>query len=376
MALEWTPETPWVKSNKKTLLHWPSYVCRNPQCKNYGRSHPNCRCGSPGTKGEMSSGNVGGYSLARGGEIHFCMSGQEHSPGCKHYADGGQIELNNEIHLNPELAIDHSIVSHGLLHLLTKTGHTKSEDPNRISEDHLGHCSSGRSIIEKHSKNIFDKSHKVDLDNSDVDSLLDHIESINKNHGDMLNIGGDLGSVLPDHGGALSYKAAMAINHLNAIKPKAQQTNPMSEITPPTALQQNRYKRQARLVQNPATIYNEIKDGTIHPDDLQTLQAVYPKLLERMKLKATGALIDAKTEGNDVPRKQKRSLGSFLGQPLNYTQTPMAMQEIIAANGTNQSQQQPQRGAKGVTAQTQKTIQRADSMYETPLQERQIDKKQ
>ena len=50
--------------------------CLNPQCKSYGKSHPNCRCWGPG----------GPEKLAEGGDVeHFCSGDNAHMPGCEHY---------------------------------------------------------------------------------------------------------------------------------------------------------------------------------------------------------------------------------------------------------------------------------------------------
>src|SRR5665213_2708296 len=121
---QWTPETPWVKSDKETVAVWPKYVCRNPSCKSYGKSHPNCKCGAPPSLRSQYKA----LEYAKGGQVHFCSTISPHHEDFEHYAEGGQVEANQEFEQNPDLSLDHSIVAHGLLHLLTKTGHSRSED--------------------------------------------------------------------------------------------------------------------------------------------------------------------------------------------------------------------------------------------------------
>lgn len=48
--------------------------CQNPNCKSYGKPHPNCRCYA---------------EMAEGGDAGFCSSSRPHDPGCKYFADGG-----------------------------------------------------------------------------------------------------------------------------------------------------------------------------------------------------------------------------------------------------------------------------------------------
>ena len=60
-------------SNKQGVNYPP---CMNPECKSYGKSHPNCRCW----------GSIGYEKLAEGGDIGtFCAHGIPHMPECEHY---------------------------------------------------------------------------------------------------------------------------------------------------------------------------------------------------------------------------------------------------------------------------------------------------
>lgn len=62
----------------------PSYPpCLNPQCKSYGKSHPNCNCWG-GKEG----------LFAEGGDVQFCAEGNEHEDGCEYKADMVDKALN------------------------------------------------------------------------------------------------------------------------------------------------------------------------------------------------------------------------------------------------------------------------------------------
>lgn len=84
----------------------PYLPCENPNCKSYGKSHPNCRCfGSVGNK------------YADGGKVSSCSA--KHNPDCEYFADGGdaidpskvvldqsnaQSEINpNKVEVDPEI---------------------------------------------------------------------------------------------------------------------------------------------------------------------------------------------------------------------------------------------------------------------------------
>jgi len=315
-----------------------------------------------------------------GQQTHFCEQTAPHQPGCEHFADGGMIEANNEITTNPELSLDNAIISHGLAHLLTKTGHSKSEDPMRAAHDHIDHIRRGRKELEHHSKNIFEtkKEHQIKSDPEQVKELKSHLEDFQINPHKLLELGGSLNDSMPDHQGALGAKMAAIMNHMHLIKPSPRQMDPMSAPIPPTKIEEAKYHRQLALMQNPMLAYQGVKDGMINPDDMQTLGAVYPKLLDKMKTQTMGALVDSRMQEKPVSYKHKMGLGTLLGQPLDYTQTPAAAQAIVMANGGAQAPSQQQKGKEkksGATAQTQKTIEKTDSLAETKTEESLIEQK-
>jgi hypothetical protein len=304
-----------------------------------------------------------------------------HHPDCEHFADGGMIRENQEIENNPDLSIDHSVLAHGLLHLLTKAGHTRSEDPERPAEDHIHAVRTGRKDLESKSEHILDLTHehKIKTDPKRVESLREHLEDLRLNPQKLLDIGGDLGGSMPDHAAALAAKGAQVMNHFEMIKPKPSQLSPLSPVIPPSSMEEARYRRQLGIAEDPSSIYQSVKEGRLQPEDLNTVRALYPKLLGKMQEHLTGAIVNAKTQEKPIAHKQRMGLGMVLGQPLGFIDSPQAAQAIIKANGTPQQPAPPPigKGKKtGATAQTQKTIDKVNDLYETPLEASQIAMKQ
>jgi hypothetical protein len=319
--------------------------------------------------------SIGKTPMAHGGEV----VGSHHHPECPHYAEGGEAETLSEVHQNPDLSIDHAVVAHGLMHLLTKTGHSRSEDPARVMNDHLDHVRSGRKSLTHHSQHIFEtkKEHEIEAHPKRAQELKAHLDAINQDPSQLLDLGGTLGNALPDHAAALAAKAATVAQHFKAIKPMPHQMDPMAAPIPPSQGKEMAYDRQLEVAETPTLLYQGVKDGTISPEDISTVQSIYPKLFEKMKNQATETLIDAKTRGDELSYKHKIGLGRLLGQPLDYSMTPQAMQAVIHANGPFQGQAETQQKGKrsAPTAQTQKTIQRVDELYQTPIEERLTDRK-
>ena len=327
--------------------------------------------------GMETLGKIGSTYFDEGGEVGNII-GEHHHPDCPHYASGGEVDEYNALLSNPDLAVDHAVIQHGLLHLLTKTGHSRSEDPSRVMTDYIDAVRRGSKNLESKSKNIFEtgKEHHIDADPEKVAGLEQYLESLKENPSAALDVGGTLPGTLPGHGAAVAAKLATVMNYANAIKPQSHQLNPMSDPIPPTKLAQAKYKRKLELLENPALLYQGVKEGIISPDDMGVVQSVYPKLFEQMKTQTTGALIDAKTQEKPISYKHRLGLGKLLGHPLDFSASPMASQAIMRANAVAQApQQQPEKKSKKASGVELKQINQVNQLSQTPIEASQIDQK-
>ncbi len=394
--------------------------CLNPNCKSKGRPHYGCLC-------------YGG-----GGEGDYAKGGKVCSAECEVFADGGAVSPHKDLSPNPATTLGHAALHHGLLGILKDVGHSKLSDPEkhgkvlekakqhlamnnhekaadvlhghalagsigkdklkhvlgslspallsqdsspsalRSSVDYLHSAIKGHSALEGHAGDMLDKGKmSVDQDDASTEALKAHIDDLNANPSKMLEVGGDIGHYLPGHAAQIGALTATATQYLNSIKPKPQQATPLDDITPPSKGEMASYTRQVAIAQHPALILEHAKSGTILPQDIATVETIYPALMNSMRQKAGEALIDARTKSKDLSYKQKMGLSALLGQPLDFTQTPQAMQAIIHSAGPQQVQNQgkKQSGPKKATGTELKQINRVDEMAETPLEARQIHKK-
>lgn len=361
-------------SNLKPKQHYPP--CINPTCKSFGKSHPNCLCyaGPGGTSLENKEGWEPGYGpgFAEGGRV---CSGPHHES-CEHYADGGQVKEQHKFINNPGNAIDHVAAQHGLLHLFTKLGHNgQSPNEHKHLEDYVESSRRGHKIIESHVKNLIGKG-KLDLegDKNSRESLKNHLQMLNENPEKMYELGGHLGSTLPAHASMLGSRAANAFNYLNTLKPKSSQSSPLDQIVPPSKAAENLYNRQLDIAQNPSLALQHVQNGTVQPLDLNTLKTLYPTLHQSMVEKSGSALIDAKTNGLEIPYKQRKGLSDLLGQPLDTPMTPMSMQAIMKVNMPSQAPQSQVKPKKASGTEL-KQINKTNEQLATPDQSRLIDKK-
>lgn len=366
----WTRSTPWFGPDKKTAAVWPTWVCRRSGCPSRGLSHPNCKCGAPSFSQQSKN-----LEYAHGGEIRFCDGDQSHNPSCEYYATGGQITENNELFDNPNLAVDHAVAQHGLLHALTKTGHSKSENAHKPTEEFIDHSRRGRRLMHSHAGSHFDPKHQnVEPQGHEVAALRKHLDDVRENPNSLLDTGGSLG--LSDHAAMLSAKAATAVDYFEALKPKQPQPGPLDSRLPVSKIHDQSYNRQLGIAERPLSILGHVRNGTVQPADIQTLTTLYPQLFKSIQEKTFESLVDAKTAGREIPYKQKIGLSMLLGQPLDATMTQSAMQAIMTANAgaKTESQGQPPQAHSAVSTATQKAMAKVDDLYKTPLEKIQTGK--
>jgi len=336
----------------------PAGPCKNVNCRSYGTSHFGCKCYS-GTGAEFSEGG-------------YVCSGA-HDTKCFHFADGGQVEEQTLLHSNPNHAIDHIAAHHGLHHVLTKLGKTKSEAPGRVFEEYVDGAKRGLKHVKSHSENIF-SNEKVPHEKGSHQKLKEHLQDLQENPDKMFDIGGNLGDEMPDHAAVLAGKMGNAIGYLNSLKPASTKTHPLDPDTPPDKIAESKYDRQLGLAENPVSILNHVKDGSLQPQDVTTVKTLYPDLAKSIGEKAFAKLIDEKTKGKHISYKHKMGLSLLLGQPLDSTMTPQAMQAIMASQGpqqaANQSKGPPKKKASGVELSQ---INKTNELYQTNTQDREAE---
>lgn len=397
--------------------------CKNPNCRSHGMPHPNCRCYSGG-------GEDTGH-MAKGGEVHFCSKGMPHQPGCEYFADGGTIQED------PSMALGHAGVHHGLSGMLKSIGHSKLAEPDRhlktiyklkdhlaagehdkatdlmhehpmsggmgktnlkdsiarlhkplmqndanpdalrSSMDYLNSAAKGHEALKSHSNSLFGdkKSQPVEPEEALRETLKSHLDELQMNPEKMLDVGGSLAHYMPEHATQLSAALATSVDYLNSIKPKPVQMGSLDVVIKPDKAAEASYHRQLDIAEQPLLVLQHTKDGTLLPQDLQTLQTIYPGLHKSMVSKAGEALIEAKSKNKPIPYRQRQTMSMLLNEPLDFTQTPGAMQAIIKANAGSQQAQQSQGQPKKATNVELKQINKTDALAQTPLEARQIDNK-
>jgi hypothetical protein len=397
--------------------------CKNPNCKSHGRPHPNCQCY-----------DAMGGNYAKGGEVQFCATGMPHQKGCEYFAEGGPIVPMQPAH--PSVGLGHAAVTHGLIGLLNNVGRAKMSDPDahhktmdkvkehlstndhekaagvmhghpmgggvgkenlrkvmerlgpammhnefdpealRSSAEYLNSSIKGHDTLKNHmGKTLGYEKMDIEPDEKARESLKNKLEEFQKDPAKMLEVGGKLGHYLPDHAAALGALTATANNHLNSLKPQSSQMGSLDEPTPPGAGATAVWNRHLDIANNPLMVLQHVKEGTLLPGDVHTLNTLYPGLGKSMQDKAGEALVDARTKEKEIPYKQKQALSLLVGEPLDSTMSPAAAQAIIqSAQPPMQPQSNKTNKQSKPTAAQLKQTDKVNSLYETPLEKNEMER--
>lgn len=208
------------------------------------------------------------------------------------------------------------------------------------------------------------------------DRLKKHLESMNENPSSMINVGGNIGHYLPNHAAAAGTIAAVAQNYFNSLKPTQLVRSPLDEKPPVDKMAEYKYNRALDIAQQPLMVLQHAKNGTLQAQDLQTVGALYPSLRGQIASKLSTEMIDHVNAKKPIPYIERQMLSMLIGSPLDSTMTQAAAQSIMISNSPAQQQAASQHGKPHKASGTTLTqINKVNSMLQTPLEQRQMNRK-
>lgn len=211
----------------------------------------------------------------------------------------------------------------------------------------------------------------------DYDSISDKIENLSATPpaqlADQMNKSG-INKVAPNVSPHLMSTASNALGFLQSkLPPKGNDF--LDDHSEPSEMDKHRFMIYHKVVSDPASVIDHIKDGSLNGQHMEALSTVYPDLHQDMKSKMLEGLADMHADGRKLDYHQRQAMSLFLGRPLDSTMTPQASQAIIQSAGIQQAQRQQATSQKKASGVELKQINKVDSLYATPLQARAIDRK-
>lgn len=207
----------------------------------------------------------------------------------------------------------------------------------------------GNAQLTKSAANLFSSgmktvpSHYLPSD-ADLDKLSKQVQQASLNPATLPGVTGNVGHYLPEHAQSVGQTAGAAVTYLNSLKPQNPRQNPLDSHIPVSKAQEAPYRRALSIAEQPLMALQHIKNGTLLPQDVQTLKAVYPDYYNKMSQELMGAMANHLSKDETVPYRTRQSLSLFLGQPMDSTMTPtgiLSAQSAYAPQPMDAGQSQP-----------------------------------
>ena len=319
-----------------------SYLpCLNPNCHSHGKPHPNCRCYEAG--GEFAEGGTVC-------EMHF-----PHIPGCEFYAEGGDVDQA------------HARNFASAMHAVGAPAAHKGKSPDR----HANNIKSGHSGADKAVAGLFESGYGKP---PEPDAAAN--ESLDKSVSDgSLTLPPDayLGSMQPRQAELLGATRARMATYLGGLKPRPELQPHLSFDEPMDNPDKQRvYDSALHVANTPSSVLDHIKAGTLEPDHIQHLNAMYPELSDSYQKKATAEIVKAQMEGRAPDSHVRAGLGMLVGSPLSGEVTPASIQaaQAVFANPPGGPQQAPGVNAGKKPGGSTKALTNSDKAFLTDDQAR------
>jgi hypothetical protein len=147
----------------------------------------------------------------------------------------------------------------------------------------------------------------------------------------------DVSGAAPRVASAAASVAARATAFLAAQEPKHAPTDMLGgKASPPNSEEMDRFLRYAHAIDDPASVLDHMKHGTLTTDEVVAVRSVYPLMYEEMRRQVVNGLTDAIASGRDPGYQRRLQIAALFGAPTDVTMTPpfvRALQQSYAPAG-------------------------------------------
>lgn len=240
--------------------------------------------------------------------------------------------------------------------------------------DYVTGAMRGDTLIKRAAGNLFKAEREIlpqqiIPDQKDRDKLSKNLATVKENPTALANVGGHVGTYMPDHATAIAQTTAGATNYLNSLKPSTDPAAPLDSKLPVNPVAKATYNRALDIAQQPLMIFKHLRDGTLQPQDVVALKTMYPSLYDKFSSEMTTNMTAHMAKGGTIPYQTRLGMSMFLAQPLDSTMQPAS---IIAAQmvGQPQGPPAPQGGQPKPSKKGEEGLSKLAQTYQTPSQKR------
>lgn len=240
--------------------------------------------------------------------------------------------------------------------------------------------SKGLKLATDAAKNVFKAGTHVlpnaFIPNAQAVAKLDtKLQDLQKNPQPLYATLGQAGHYMPNHVAPAAAMASKAVQYLNAQRPVAKQGAPLDPKIEPSKEQKSQYNRTLALAQQPLSILQHVKDGTVNSKDLMTVKTIYPALYNQLTQQLTNEMTNHLAKDGKIDYRTRMGLSLFAGQPLDSTMKPEAIQAAQPSPpAPNQPQGSPQPGkSQKISAKAGTGLGKLSQSYQTQQQAAEAD---
>lgn len=168
----------------------------------------------------------------------------------------------------------------------------------------------------------------------------------------------------------LSAARGRVSNYLKGMRPQANMPRLPFDDEPDTRQAKKSYDRALNIAVAPLSVMHEIQKGTIEPEHIKHLNAMYPELTSLLQKRATQKIVEAQLSGKKPPYKIRQGLSLLMGASLSSEMTPQSIQAAQSVFA-NKNQQQPAAPKQGGGSSATSKLSKSDQAYLTGSQARQ-----
>jgi len=182
-----------------------------------------------------------------------------------------------------------------------------------------------------------------------LDKISDEVLKHRANPEEYMNkLSADLAPIsqhMPQLTAALSNHMGRAVMFLADKVPSKDKMSPLDADMPIPKPEISKFNRYAMIAEKPLTALHHVKDGTLLPQDVETLSVVHPALYQQMRervLERLSDVISAK-KAHLLPIATRQSLSLFLGTNLDSSVLPQMInqnQQALAVTALQSQQEQ------------------------------------
>jgi len=164
-------------------------------------------------------------------------------------------------------------------------------------------------------------------------------------------LGDDIGYYAPRTADSIKMTAARAVQFIATKAPKSVRMGPGMPDLPASKTDLLKFQRYLQAIDNPLLVIQHAQSGMVTPEEVEAVQAVYPRLFQEMRAELTNALVtDSAEKASLAPLNYKKRMGlsmllktdmTGMMKPTMYMSAQSAYRSARPAPKTEQVKMKP-----------------------------------